>query len=139
MRKVLQGKILTLLFILGANAVFDIFTFLTDITCVTKCVSSEAVTRSFSDKKLFLKFLKIHRKTPLPESLFFLRNFIKKEILAQVFLRNCEFFETFENTLFIEYLWCLFLLALFCYLTLCLKYGERVKPHYSPTCNFSGK
>ena len=31
---------------------------------------TEAVTRSFSVKKVFLKILKIHRKTPVSESLF---------------------------------------------------------------------
>ena len=47
-----------------------------------------------------LKFRKIHRKTPVPETLFYkvagLRNFIKKESLAQVFFY--EFCEISKNT-----------------------------------------
>ena len=43
-------------------------------------------------KKVFLKFSKIHRKIPVPESLFIKKEtslFIKKEAVAQVF--SCEF------------------------------------------------
>ena len=36
-------------------------------------------------KKVFLKICKIHRKTLEPDSLALIKNFIKKETLAQVF------------------------------------------------------
>ena len=42
-------------------------------------------------------FCKLHRKTPVPESLFSC-NFIKKETLAKVF--SCEFYEITKNTFF---------------------------------------
>ena len=42
--------------------------------------------------------VKIHRKTPVPESLF-----SKKETLAQVF--SCEFCKIPKNTFFTEHLW----------------------------------
>ena len=48
--------------------------------------------RRCSIKKVFLKFSKIHRKIPVPESLFIKKEtslFIKKEAVAQVF--SCEF------------------------------------------------
>ena len=45
-----------------------------------------------------LKFHKIHRKIPLPESESC--NLIKKEILAQVF--SCEFCEIFKNPFFLQ-------------------------------------
>ena len=46
-------------------------------------------------------FAKIHKKTPVSESLFRI-NFIKNEILAQVF--SCEFCEISKNTFFTEHL-----------------------------------
>ena len=50
------------------------------------------------------KFNKIHRKTPVPESLCCpAGKFIKKGTLAQVF--SCEFCEIFKNTFFTEHLW----------------------------------
>ena len=59
----------------------------------------EAASRC-SLKKVFLK---IHKKTPVPESLFnkvaVLRP--KKDTLAKVF--SCEFCEIFKNTFFTEY------------------------------------
>ena len=49
------------------------------------------------------KFCKIHRKTPVPETLFNkVAGFIKKESLAQVF--SCEFCEISKNTFFTEHL-----------------------------------
>ena len=51
----------------------------------------------FYKKRCSLKFRKIHRKTPVPESLF------KKEIPAQVF--SCEFYEISQNNFFAEDLW----------------------------------
>ena len=50
-----------------------------------------------SVKKVFLKFCKIHRKTPVPESPL-VCNFIKNETLAQVF--SCVFSESFQNIFF---------------------------------------
>ena len=44
-------------------------------------------------------FAKIHRKTPVSETLC---NFIKKESLAQVF--SCEICEISKNTFFLEHL-----------------------------------
>ena len=52
--------------------------------------------KSCSIKKVFLKFRKIHRKTPVPEPLF------KKETLVQVFSR--EFCKTLMNTFLTEHL-----------------------------------
>ena len=55
------------------------------------------------------KFCGIHRKTNVPESLFYkvagLRpaNLLKKETLVQVF--SCEFCEIFQNTFFTGHLW----------------------------------
>ena len=49
--------------------------------------------------KNFAKFTGKH----LCQSLFFKKNFIKKETLAQVF--SCEFCEIFKNTFFTEHLW----------------------------------
>ena len=54
----------------------------------------EAAIQRCSVKKVFLKLCKIHRKTPVPEAY----NFIKKEILAQMF--SCEFCEIFNRTFF---------------------------------------
>ena len=60
----------------------------------------------FGEKRCSLKFRKIHRKTPAPESLFKwsftpeARNCIKRETLAQVF--SCKFCEIFKNTFFRE-------------------------------------
>ena len=68
---------------------------------------AEAVTRRCSVREVFLN---IHRKTPLPESLFYKASGLqlyKKETLAQAL--SCEFCETFKNTFFIEYLRWLFL------------------------------
>ena len=48
------------------------------------------------------KFHKIHRKIPVPESLFN-KNLFKKEALAQVL--SCEFCEISKNTFFREHLW----------------------------------
>ena len=42
-------------------------------------------------------FCKLHRKTPVPQSLFSC-NFIKKETLAKLF--SCEFYEITKNTFF---------------------------------------
>ena len=57
----------------------------------------------FCKKRCSLKFRKIHRKTPVPESLFKLScNFFKKEILAKVF--SCEFCEISKNNFFTEHL-----------------------------------
>ena len=57
---------------------------------------TEAVFQRCSVKKDgLIKFDKIHRKTPVPESLQAC-NFIKKETLTQVF--PCEFFKIFKNT-----------------------------------------
>ena len=66
--------------------------------------------RRCSVKKGVLKnFAKIHRKAPVPESLFYkvaglkpkACSFIKKETLAQVF--SCEFCETSQNTFSTEH------------------------------------
>ena len=43
-------------------------------------VSQEAVAQRCSVKKVFLEIWKIHRKTPVPESLF--STLLKKETLA---------------------------------------------------------
>ena len=51
------------------------------------------------------KFRKIHEKTTVPESLFFLpeaSNFIKKETLAQMF--SCELCKIFKSNFFTEHL-----------------------------------
>ena len=63
--------------------------------------SGAAVNRRCSVKKLFLKFRKIYRKTPVR---FFFNKVadlkpptLLKETLAQLF---CEFCETFQNTFF---------------------------------------
>ena len=56
----------------------------------------------FCKKRCSEKYCKIHRKTPVPESLFLIKfhasacNFIKKETLAQVF--SYEFCEIPKNT-----------------------------------------
>ena len=54
---------------------------------------------------MFLKILKIYRKTPVLEFLFNkvagLCNFIEKETLAQVF--SCEFCEISMNNIFTEH------------------------------------
>ena len=63
----------------------------------------------FFAKRCSQKFHKIHRKTPVPESLFKqsckpeASNFIKKKTLAQVF--SCGFCEISKNTFFTEHLW----------------------------------
>ena len=61
--------------------------------------------RSILPKRGSNKFRKIHKKAPVPESLFLLKlpqpqtcNFIKKETLAQVF--SCEFYEICKSTFF---------------------------------------
>ena len=58
------------------------------------CVLTEAATGGVL-WKVFWKFYKIHRKTPVPESLL-------KKRLAQVF--SCEFCEISKNTFFTEHL-----------------------------------
>ena len=59
------------------------------------------------------KFRKIHRKSPVPESLFYWScSFIKKKALAQVF--SCEFCEIFRNTVLTEHLrWMLLQMLLY--------------------------
>ena len=59
----------------------------------------------FYEERCSQKFHKIHRKTPVPQSLFKPQacKFIKKETLAQVF--SCDFCEVFKNTFFTEHLW----------------------------------
>ena len=75
-RKIAEKKLNVL-----KNCSLKIFTF------IEKRVRNlEAVFRKCSLKKMFLKFLKIYRKTPVPES------------LAQVF--PCEFCEISKNTFF---------------------------------------
>ena len=59
-------------------------------------------------KRCSLKFCKIHRKTPVPESLFIqvaggACNIIKNDALAQVF--SCEFCKISKNAFFTEHLW----------------------------------
>ena len=72
---------------------------------VTKQIQPPEV---FFKKKWSEKFQKIHRKTPVPESLFLIKlqgeacSFIKKETQAQVF--SCEFCKISKNTLFTEHL-----------------------------------
>ena len=56
-------------------------------------------------KREFLKFRKIHRKTPVPGSL----STLLKKSLAQVF--SYGFCEIFKNTFSTEHRWCLFLLV----------------------------
>ena len=56
--------------------------------------NSEAVVRRCSVKRCSQKFLKIHRKTPVPQTC----NFIKKETLVQGV--SCEFCEISKNTFF---------------------------------------
>ena len=55
-----------------------------------------------SRQGVFSEIRKIHRKTPVPESLFWNKvaacNFIKKETLTQVF--SCEFCQISKNTYF---------------------------------------
>ena len=53
-----------------------------------------------SAKKMFSKFRKIHRKTPVPEPK--ICNFIKKETLAQLF--GCELCKISKNTFSTEHL-----------------------------------
>ena len=65
------------------------------------CVSVTHTSRSSHPEVLCKKWCsknlnKIHRKTPVPESPFFNKNFIKKETLTQVF--SCEFCEISKNT-----------------------------------------
>ena len=66
---------------------------------------SKSSPHGCSTKKMFLKFCKINRKTPVPDSLFnkaLACNFIKKESLAKVFSYGfCEFI---KDTLFSEHL-----------------------------------
>ena len=72
----------------------------------TNCSKAiEAVVWRSSLKRCSLKFRKIHRKTPVPESLFnkvagSACNFIKNETLAQVF--SCEFCEISNNVFFLQ-------------------------------------
>ena len=54
----------------------------------------QAVVWKCSTEKLFLEISQIHRKAPVPESLFLIK-FIKKETLAQVF--SSEFCEISKN------------------------------------------
>ena len=71
----------------------------------------------FNEKRCPEKFRKIHRKTPVQESLLLIKlqarpatllnNFIKKETLAQVF--SNEFCEISKNTFFTEHPWRLLL------------------------------
>ena len=73
---------------------------------------SQVATRKVLCKNVFLESHKIHRKTPVPESIFnkvvgLSRNFIKKEILAQMF--SCAFCEISKSTFFIEHVWWLLL------------------------------
>ena len=51
---------------------------------------------AFCKKMCSWKFHKIHRKTPVPETL------LKKETLVQVF--SCEFCEISKNTFFTEHI-----------------------------------
>ena len=57
------------------------------------CFATKGVLRHFT------KFTGKH----LCQSLFFKKDFIKKEALAQVF--SCEFCEISKNTIFTEHLW----------------------------------
>ena len=60
--------------------------------------SKKQAPEVFYTKRCSQKFRKIRRKTPVPEAC----NFIKKEILAQVF--SCEFCEISKNIFFKEHL-----------------------------------
>ena len=62
------------------------------------CFLSEKVVQRCSVKKVFIEISEIHRKTPVPEPLYF---YIKKESLAQVF--SCEFCEISTSTFFTEH------------------------------------
>ena len=55
------------------------------------CLASEAVARNRAVKKLFETFRKIHRKTPMLESLF--------KTVADTGV-SCKFCEIFENNFF---------------------------------------
>ena len=55
------------------------------------CLASEAVARNRTVKKVFEKFRKIHRKTPVLESLF--------KTVADTGV-SCKFCEIFENNFF---------------------------------------
>ena len=63
---------------------------------------------TFHKKMCSWKFHKIHRKTPVPETLLKKGlwprtcNFIKKDSLVQVF--SCEFCEISKNTFFTEHI-----------------------------------
>ena len=59
------------------------------------CYKAEAVDRRCSVKKVFLETSQNSQEAPVPESLV-LCNFIKKEILVQVF--PCEFYDISKNT-----------------------------------------
>ena len=69
----------------------------------------EAASRGVLQKRCSYKFRKIHRKTPVPESLFNkvadLRpeTLLKKETLAQLF--SCEFCKISNNTYCYRTLW----------------------------------
>ena len=76
-----------------------------------KQLSEEVIRSSYlevSCKKGVLKIRRIHRKTPVPDSLFkwsygsHLPTLLKKETLTQVF--SCEFCEIFKNIFFTEHL-----------------------------------
>ena len=58
-----------------------------------KCSIEKQPSEVFCKKGCSKKFRKIHRKTPVPESLFY-----EKETLVQVF--SSEFYEIFKNTFF---------------------------------------
>ena len=85
-----------------------------NVRCIQEKIErrrSEAVTRSYSVKKVFLNFLKNLQENTCTRVSFLIKpeacDFIKKETLTQVFF--CEFCEIFKKTFFIERLWWLLL------------------------------
>ena len=66
------------------------------------CNEQKQPPEVFCEKRCSWKFHKIHRKTPVPESLFLIK-LQALGTLAQVF--SCEFCEISKNTFFTEYVW----------------------------------
>ena len=62
----------------------------------------------FCKNRVFFKFLKIHRRTPVSGSLKLSLQLYQKKTLAQAF--SYEFFEISKNPFFVEHLWWLFLI-----------------------------
>ena len=67
------------------------------------CIFQRLSVAGALQKLCFLKFQKIHRRTPVSESLKLSLQLNQKNALAQVFLN--EFFEISKNPFFIEHLW----------------------------------